>query len=139
LSEELILKRMAASAPSAPQSRNGNTGSNPQSPTSSSPSSSSLEATTPSPRQGHLQALCAWTGLLDKEFENNDRKVALWYEENKKLVYSKIEALKADSVAIEVSQLLMGNKEGGLRGVQNVLSMLPVDEKEAVLKYLRAS
>lgn len=140
LSEELILKRMVTAAPSVPPTRNGNSGATPSSPSArpQSPSNpSSLAPSTPSVRQEHLQTLCAWTGMLDSEFEQNDRKVAVWYEENKKLVYSKIEALKADSVAMEVGQLLMGNKEGGLRGVQNVLSMLPVDEKEAVLKYLR--
>lgn len=150
LSEELILKRMALSAPSVVSARNGNSGATPapssESPTTSSSSSSSsvsssvsLNPTTPSARQEHLQILRAWTDMLDKDFEQDDRKVALWYEENKKMVYSKIEALKADSVAMEVSQLLMGNKEGGLRGVQSVLSMLPVEEKEAVLNYLKQS
>jgi acetyl-CoA carboxylase/biotin carboxylase 1 len=116
LSEELIVKRMVAA-------------------------SGSLAATTTdspdlSPRATHLRTLHAWTGLLDDELEHNDQKVATWYEENKKLVQNKVEALRTEGVASEVAQLLIGNKEGGLRGVQQVLSMLPVEERENVLKYL---
>jgi acetyl-CoA carboxylase/biotin carboxylase 1 len=162
LSEELILKRMVAAAPSLPlrnvqPSAPSSTSSNASSaasiastntttsntstarPGSPTPSSSPLTTNTPSVRQSHLSTLCSWTGFLDREFEQNDRRVAQWYEENKKVVHSKIETLKTDSVAVEVAGLLMGNKEGGLRGVQNVLSMLPVEEREAVLEYLRSS
>ena len=62
--------------------------------------------------------------------------MATWYEENKKAIQTRIESLKTQSVATDVASLLIGNKEGGLKGVQQVLSMLPVEEKEAVLKYL---
>ncbi|KAL2005413.1 hypothetical protein VTN00DRAFT_2624 [Thermoascus crustaceus] len=132
LSEELILKRMAAAAP-VPPPTNGS---------GALPSDGSAATTHTSPvsaRETHLRTLRSWTGFLDTEFEKNDRKVATWYEENKKMVSAKIESLKADSVAYDVAQLLMGNKEGGLRGVQQVLSMLPVEEKENVLKYLSSS
>lgn len=118
LSEELIVRRMMAAA-SAPAPRNG-----------------SAQAATESPRAAHLHTLHAWTGMLDEELEHDDRKVAMWYEENKKLVQGKVESLRTEGVASEVAQLLIGNKEGGLRGVQQVLSMLPVEERENVLKYL---
>ncbi|KAJ5502949.1 ATP-grasp fold subdomain 1 [Penicillium fimorum] len=115
LSEETIVKRMlAASAPPAP----------------------GADAFGESARAAHLRTLHAWTGLLNEDLEHNDHKVAIWYEENKKVVQSKIETLRTDGVASEVAQLLIGNKEGGLRGVQQVLSMLPVEERENVLKYL---
>lgn len=127
LSEELIVKRMvAASANPAP--RNGAAG--------AIPSTGDSQTTSESPRASHLRTLHTWTGLLDEELEHDDCKVAMWYEENKKLVQSKVESLRTDGVASEVAQLLIGNKEGGLRGVQQVLSMLPVEEREAVLKYL---
>ena len=127
LSEELIVKRMVA-ASSAPASRNGASGAIP---------SSGVAHTTPeSPRATHLRTLHAWTGLLEDELEHDDRKVATWYEDNKKLVQAKVEALRTDGIAFEVAQLLIGNKEGGLRGVRQVLSMLPVEEREAVLKEL---
>ncbi|WEW57838.1 acetyl-coenzyme-A carboxylase [Emydomyces testavorans] len=131
LSEELILKRMASVSAEFQ---------NETSESSRSPSpTSSPGPMKPSLREKYLLTLKSWTGLLDKEFEDNDRQVALWYEENKKILYDKVEAMKTDSIAMQVAQLLMGNKDGGLKGVQQVLSMLPVEEKEAVLKYLSSS
>jgi acetyl-CoA carboxylase/biotin carboxylase 1 len=130
LSEELILKRMASTGPSPTPRTGGNVAVSPSS------SSAALPLSSDPNRDINFNTLKAWTGLLDKEFEHNDRKVALWYEENKKTVYGKIEVMKNECVAFEVAQLLMGNKDGGLRGVQQVLSMLPVEEREAVLKYL---
>jgi acetyl-CoA carboxylase/biotin carboxylase 1 len=127
LSEELIVKRMAAAA-AIPAPRNGAGG--------AIPSSSTTNTVPESTRASHLRTLHAWTGLLDEEFEHDDLKVATWYEENKKLVQAKVESLRTEGVASEVAQLLIGNKEGGLRGVQQVLSMLPVEERENVLKYL---
>ena len=115
LSEELIVKRMVAA--------------------SASPATGT-HTSTESPRATHLRTLHAWTGLLDEELEHDDQKVAAWYEENKKLVQTKVESLRTEGVTSEVAQLLIGNKEGGLRGVQQVLSMLPVEERESVLKYL---
>ncbi|PGH13093.1 hypothetical protein AJ80_06465 [Polytolypa hystricis UAMH7299] len=131
LSEELILKRMAAVA--TPQ-----TGSGASSPSTGSPPASS-EQGSPASRDSQLVLLKSWTGFLDQEFEDNDRDVALWYEENKKMVLGKVESMKTDFVASEVTKLLLGNKEGGLRGVQQVLSILPVAEREAVLKYLQSA
>ncbi|KAK2875385.1 hypothetical protein FQN49_001634 [Arthroderma sp. PD_2] len=102
------------------------------------PNTSSI-TTARSPRDDNLAKLKSWTEIDDDEFESNDREVAIWYEENKKSVYEKIETLKTDGVAAEVAALLMGNKEGGLRGVQQILSMLPEGEKASVLKYLGSS
>ncbi|EAU29893.1 acetyl-CoA carboxylase [Aspergillus terreus NIH2624] len=129
LSEELIVKRMVAAAPNpAPAEAAGAVPANAPAGAVASPSES--------PRAFHLRTLRTWTGLLDEELENDDRRVAMWYEENKKHIQTQVESLKTASVASDVAQLLLGNKEGGLKGVQQVLSMLPVEEKEAVLKYL---
>jgi acetyl-CoA carboxylase / biotin carboxylase 1 len=129
LSEELILKRMTAAVPT-PAPRNGSGGGAiPANGSSSGPQS--IPA-----REAHLRTLQSWSELLDGDFERNDYKVATWYEENKKTINAKIEALKIEGLASEVAQLLMGNKEAGLKGVQQVLGMLPVEEKESVLKYL---
>jgi acetyl-CoA carboxylase/biotin carboxylase 1 len=132
LSEELIVKRMVA-ASASPSSRTG-----------AIPSSTATAAETAlppaeSPRAEHLRTLHAWTGMLDDELEHDDRKVAMWYEENKKAVQTKVESMRTEGVASEVASLLIGNKEGGLRGVQQVLSMLPVEERESVLKYLASA
>ncbi|KAJ5103088.1 Acetyl-CoA carboxylase [Penicillium argentinense] len=126
LSEELIVKRMAA-ASATPAPLTGAAGAIP---------AEGVHTTSESPRAAHLRTLHAWTGMLDDELEHDDRKVAMWYEENKKAVQTKVELLRTEGVASEVAQLLIGNKEGGLRGVQQVLSMLPVEERESVLKYL---
>ena len=81
-----------------------------------------------------LETLRAWTGIAT--FDKDDRAVATWYEENKKEVASKIDGLKIEGVAFDVASLLRGNKEGGLKGVRQVLQMLPAEEREEVLEYL---
>jgi len=81
-----------------------------------------------------LENFAAWTGIPN--FATADREVAMWYEENRKIVHEKVDALKNDGVAFDVASLLRGNSKGGLKGVQQVLSMLPVEEREAALKFL---
>jgi acetyl-CoA carboxylase/biotin carboxylase 1 len=85
-------------------------------------------------RARNLDTLAAWTGI--PSFGTADRDVAMWYEENRKIVHEKVEALKTEGVAFDVAALLRGNSKGGLKGVQQVLSMLPVAEREEALKYL---
>ena len=85
-------------------------------------------------RDTHLDTLRAWCGIPD--FARADAKVAVWYEENRKDVHAKVEAMKTDAVAYDVAALLRSSKEGGLKGVAQMLGMLPVEEKESVLKYL---
>ncbi|OOF92423.1 hypothetical protein ASPCADRAFT_8702 [Aspergillus carbonarius ITEM 5010] len=130
LSEELIVKRMVTAAPN-PAARDG---------TVAIPAaSSSAPTSTESPRAVHLRTLHGWTGFLDEELEHDDRRVATWYEENKKAIQTKVDSLKVESVATEVAQLLVNNRDGALKGVQQVLSVLPVEEKEAVLKFLSSN
>ncbi|KAF4635320.1 hypothetical protein G7Y89_g2785 [Cudoniella acicularis] len=88
-------------------------------------------------RARHLETLAAWTAI--PKFSTADHSVAMWYEENRKLVHEKVEALKSEGVAFEVASLLRGNSKGGLKGVQQVLSMLPADEREEALKFLRST
>lgn len=88
----------------------------------------------PTSRERHLETLCAWTGLAD--FDKDDRAVAMWYEDNRKEVHGKIEAIRNESVAFDVASLLRGNMDAGLKGVKHVLGMLPTEEKEKMLKYL---
>ncbi|OAP58236.1 hypothetical protein AYL99_07326 [Fonsecaea erecta] len=87
-------------------------------------------------REQNLATLKNWSGLLDAEFEKDDRKVAEWYESHRKEVYAKIDAVKTDAVSKRVAELLMGNKEGGLKGVREVLSLVPTSEREQLVKYL---
>lgn len=85
-------------------------------------------------RSTSMKTLEAWSGI--PQFATEDQKVALWYEENRKDIYTKIEAMKKDAVAYDVAALLRNNKEGGLKGVAQALSMLPIEEKEEILKAL---
>jgi len=87
-----------------------------------------------SSRSRNMETLAAWTGVPN--FAQADRDVAIWYEENRKVVHEKVELLKTEGVAFDVATLLRGNSKGGLKGVQQVLSMLPAEEREAALKYL---
>ena len=87
-------------------------------------------------KEQQLAMLKAWSGMLDVEFEKDDRKVAEWYESHRKDIYTRIDAYKADAVSKKVAELLMGNKEGGLKGVREVLSLVPTGEKDALVKYL---
>lgn len=119
VNEEYILKRMAAAA---------------------SPASHGKSASNENPlaaREHHLETLAAWTGIPD--FDKADKAVAIWYEENRKMIHEKVESLKVEGTAFEVAQLLRGNARGGLKGVQMVLSMLPANEREEALKYLKSA
>ena len=87
-------------------------------------------------RERNLETLQAWSAIT--AFEKDDRSVALWYEENRKEVHAKIEVLRNEGVAYDVASLLRGNKDGGLKGIKQVLGMLPAEERDTVLKYLAA-
>ena len=106
LNEEYVLKRMAAASPRE------------------------LSAS----RNTSLKTLEAWSQL--PAFGTDDMNVAVWYEENRKSISERIEKMKGDAVAYDVAALMRSNKDGGLAGVMQVLSMLPVAEKEEVLARL---
>lgn len=86
-------------------------------------------------RARDLERLKALSGIAT--FDKDDMSVAMWYEENRKEVSAKVEALKSEGVAYDVAAMIRGNKEGGLKGVAQVMSMLPVEEKEAILRSLQ--
>jgi acetyl-CoA carboxylase/biotin carboxylase 1 len=111
LNEESILKKMANAS------------------TASKTSATALVA-----REQNLEMLKAWTGI--ESFEKDDRAVATWYEENRKEVHGKLEVLRGNGAAFDVASLLKSSKDGGWAGVRQVLGMLPIEEKENMLKYL---
>ena len=115
LSEEVLVKRLASA------SANG-----PVSPVASSAST----------KEGHLALLKNWSGMLEQDFDKKDRLVAEWYESHRKEIHSKIDAVKSDAVSKKIADLLMANKDGGLRGVRQVLSLVPTSEREGLVKYL---
>lgn len=94
-------------------------------------------------RARHLRLLEAWCGIPN--FDKSDREVAVWYEENRKVVSDKVEALKADAIAAEMRDLVRAGASSGKdstesaawKGVREMLRVMPVDEREKVLKYLK--
>ncbi|KAI5863331.1 acetyl-CoA carboxylase [Durotheca rogersii] len=116
LNEEHILKRMAAAATSAKAT-----------------DLNSAAAT--ETRQHHLRLLTAWSGIAD--FGQNDRDVANWYEENTETIQAKVDQIKAETVSREVGDLLRADKTAALKGLKDLLHMMPVDERDEVLKYLK--
>lgn len=85
-------------------------------------------------RSNNLKTLAAWSDV--SKFDNDDMSVAMWYEEHRKTIHEKIENLRSEGISYDVAALLRSDKDGGLRGVSQVLSMLPVEEKEEVLQWL---
>lgn len=85
-------------------------------------------------RENGLRTLEAWSAL--PKYGTDDQAVAVWFEENRTTIASKIDNMKAEAVAFDVASLLRSHKTGGLKGVAQVLSMLPVEEKQEVLKWL---
>ena len=97
--------------------------------------SQSATSTVAAHRTRHMETLQAWSNVAN--FATDDRAVATWYEDNRKLVNAKVESLRHQGIATEVAGLLLGtNRDAGLKGVRDVLSMMPVAEREAVLKML---
>ncbi|BCS26346.1 acetyl-CoA carboxylase ACC1 [Aspergillus puulaauensis] len=129
ISEEAILKRMLDAAPSPIQGE----------PSGAIAKDSTPASSNDSPRDTHLRTLQSWTPFSEEEVENNDQGVTTWYEDNKEIIREKIESLKSQSLASHISDLLFSNRDGSLQGIQQALSILPVEEKEAVLKYLGSS
>ncbi|KIH92458.1 acetyl-CoA carboxylase [Sporothrix brasiliensis 5110] len=123
LNEEYILRKMA--------SMTASTGPSPA--TATSRSGTDFAAQT---RARHLTLLEAWSAV--PEFKKADREVAQWYEENKKVVQEKLESLKADAVASEIRELIRSNKKDNAawKGVRDVLRVMPVVDKEKLLKFL---
>ena len=119
LNEESVLRKMRApvSVPSA--------------------AAKGAAASEPMSRARCLTTLRAWTGLAD--FDTADRAVAAWYEEHRRDVAQKIDALRAEQVTTDLAGVLGGtDRDAALRGVRQWLSMKPVEEREKVLKFLQS-
>ena len=83
------------------------------------------------------EMLRVWTGLA--AFETDDRAVAAWYEEHRKDVARKVDALRAEAVTGKLTGMLGGgDKEATLRGLRDWLSVRPVGERQSVLKFLQS-
>lgn len=89
----------------------------------------------PQSREGKLNLIRAWSNI--ERYDTDDMSVAVWCEENRKETAARIEALKREGIANDIAGLLRKDKEAGLKGVATVLSMLPVEEKEEVIRMLQ--
>jgi acetyl-CoA carboxylase/biotin carboxylase 1 len=69
-------------------------------------------------------------------FEQDDRLVASWYEDNSKNVINKIEGLKQDGIAAQVAEMIQGHGRAALEGVARALQGMKKEDREAVLKVL---
>ncbi|KAK5659645.1 hypothetical protein OQA88_853 [Cercophora sp. LCS_1] len=130
LNEEYILRRITASTTPAGIHQKS----------SAAPTSQQTQQA----RARHLRLLEAWCGV--PSFDKSDREVAVWYEENRKVVSDKVEALKADAIAAEMRDLVRAGvpssskdstDSAAWKGVREMLRVMPVDEREKVLKYLK--
>lgn len=89
----------------------------------------------PMSRTQALTRLTAWSNI--PKFETDDRAMATWYEENRKTIQQKIDSVKADGAAFDISSLLSVNKEAGLKALKQHFETMPVQEREDALKYLQ--
>ncbi|GAB1319942.1 acetyl-coenzyme-A carboxylase [Madurella fahalii] len=101
----------------------------------------SMTATSPQTRSRHLSLLEAWSGIAN--FQKNDRDVATWYEENRKLIQDKVESLRAEALTAQMQDIIRaGNGSStepgaGWKGVREVLRVMPVEEREKLLQFLK--
>lgn len=86
-------------------------------------------------RAEHLRLLESWSGVIN--FSTADREVAEWYESSRKAITDRIESFKAETLADELAALVRDNKTAGMRGVREVLRVMPPEERDQILKYLR--
>ena len=91
----------------------------------------------PSSRANNIRTLRAWTNITN--YDDDDMSVATWCEENRKTIQTKVDALKSEGVAFDIAALLRSDKEGGLKGLKTALSMMPVEEREETLRFLKSS
>ncbi|KAL5612714.1 hypothetical protein BROUX41_004198 [Berkeleyomyces rouxiae] len=117
LNEEYILRRMMPSS------------------LSGTPSGIVADEKTRTVREHNLELLASWSAVED--FKGNDREVAEWYEANRKSIADKVEQFKSEKLAQDLANLVQSNKTAGLKGLREVLRMMPVDEREAALSFLK--
>ncbi|KAK4123014.1 hypothetical protein N657DRAFT_574108 [Parathielavia appendiculata] len=94
-------------------------------------------------RNHHLHLLEAWCGIPN--FATEDRAVTKWYEENRARVQEKIDALKKEAIEAEMRELVRaGTAENAdateavaWKGVRNMLRVMPVEERDKILEFLK--
>jgi acetyl-CoA carboxylase/biotin carboxylase 1 len=121
LNEEYILRRMAAGAA--------------LSSSSAAPAAADHhDAKSKQIRERNLHLLASWSGI--EGFDKEDRKVAEWYEGSRRSISEKVDALKAEGLAAQISSIVRDNMGAGMKGLREVLRTMPVEERERALQFL---
>ena len=115
LNEEFVLKRMSSSVLVPVQS----------------PSQSRVKLA----RTRHLQLLESWSGIVG--WDRDDRAVAEWFEAERKMIGEKVESFKSDKLSGELAEVVRGDSKAGWKGVRDVLRVMPPEERDQLLKYLK--
>jgi len=85
-------------------------------------------------REKRLGMLKAWSGI--ERYDHDDAAVANWCESNVKDVARRVEQLRQEGVKQDVLTLLQGDRSTVLEALKMSIDMMPVEEKEKVLKIL---
>ncbi|CAI4218074.1 unnamed protein product [Parascedosporium putredinis] len=88
-----------------------------------------------SDQERNLRLLASWSSIDD--FDKNDRRVAEWYETNRRAISDKVDNLKSENLSAQLAALVRDNKGAGLRGLREVLRTMPVEEREQALQFLK--
>ncbi|KAF8466702.1 acetyl-CoA carboxylase [Kalaharituber pfeilii] len=91
-----------------------------------------------STRAENLARLKGWfTADLESDmYENEDRIVAQWFEENRKEILAKVDETKREAAALEMRDLILANKEGALAGIVLALQSVPEEKRKEMLELL---
>ncbi|ODV86304.1 hypothetical protein CANARDRAFT_6793 [[Candida] arabinofermentans NRRL YB-2248] len=68
---------------------------------------------------------------------DNDQEVALWIEDNHKTLESSLKKLKGDAVKQTLAKLFKTDIKHTTQGLAEILSLLPAEDKEEILKSLQ--
>jgi acetyl-CoA carboxylase/biotin carboxylase 1 len=85
-------------------------------------------------RKAHRVQVEAWSGV--EGYAAADRAVAEWIEKSGKGIAEKIELAKRQQVRWEVAEMWERDEEGVVRALRERLGVMPVEEREMLLKVL---
>ncbi|SPO00590.1 probable acetyl-CoA carboxylase [Cephalotrichum gorgonifer] len=85
-------------------------------------------------RDRHLNLLSSWSGI--EEFDVSDRRVAEWYEANRRTISDKVDNLKSETLTAQLAGIVRENKGAAFKGLREVLRTMPVEERERALQFL---
>jgi acetyl-CoA carboxylase/biotin carboxylase 1 len=85
-------------------------------------------------RKQHREQIKAWSGV--EGYKGADREVAEWIEKNGKDVEERVRAAGREQVRWAVGEMWERDEEGVIRALRERLGVVPVEERERLLKVL---